>query len=142
MYRKVLMGTFDLKTKSLFLTYSQCDKTKEDLYNGLAKKLDIQYAIIAKEQHKESGDHLHAYVELKRQRRFRNCKELDLDGFHPNITSARNRDASKQYCKKDGDWAEFGDSNFGRNGERDLHVRDGESFFDYFCRQNSEGTYL
>lgn len=133
---------FDLKTKTLFLTYSQCEATHDELYEFLSSKLDIQYAVVGRERHADEGRHLHAYVKLKQSRRFRNCKELDLGESHPNITSARNNAASITYAKKDGDYKEFGDNNSRGAVPGELGVRDGEGWFDYFERQHLAGTIL
>lgn len=135
--------TFDLRTKTLFLTYSQADINSDDLYEWTKQRLDIIYAIIAREHHKDGQPHTHAAYRLKSTRRLRNCHEFDFGGHHPNITSARNWDATVNYCKKAGDFKEYGDQQ-GHISERrrGLTIGDGESYLEYLGRCNSESINL
>lgn len=108
---------FRLNSKSVLLTYAQCDKPKEWLMEFL-KKLGMVVIVVSKEDHHETeGKHLHAYGEWNRKVDIRNAKHFDLDGFHPNIGKdksfgKKSAKSSKhdmiKYVTKDGDYIEFG----------------------------------
>ena len=62
--------TFRLNGKHLFLTYSQCDLSREEALSQLKEKFEkgknkvLKY-VIGTEKHKVKGQHIHAYLELK-----------------------------------------------------------------------------
>lgn len=99
--------TFRLSAKNLFLTYPRCNETKEDLLNSLITKLNMQYAIIARELHSDNTPHLHAYIELSKKCNIKDQDKLDFNGHHGNYTACRNIDATKNYIKKDQDFIEY-----------------------------------
>ncbi len=81
---------FRLYSKHLFLTYPQCDVDKEIAMAAIISKLDPDWAIVAREEHKDGTPHLHCIIVLKSRRDFRNHKILDsIVGKHGDYRSAR-----------------------------------------------------
>lgn len=102
-----------MNTKSVFLTYPQCDISKEDAkiqLLALSFPVTIDNWIIAEEQHQDGSPHLHIVITFiqpfnNRNERFYDLSK-DLRIYHPNIQSCRNVRQSVQYCKKDGNFIE------------------------------------
>lgn len=90
---------FRLKAKKLFLTYPRCDFTKQKIHDELQKKVGIQDYYIVQEEHKDGGQHIHAFLELIDKPDIRNCRFFDIDGHHPNIMKA-SRNIIHNYMKK------------------------------------------
>nr|WAE42421.1 MAG: replication associated protein [Cressdnaviricota sp.] len=91
---------FQLQGKNFFLTYPQCDLSKEDAAKELGHKLALDYLIIAQEQHKDGTPHLHALITAKEKAKISNQKFFDIAGFHGNYQTARNTDDVREYVKK------------------------------------------
>jgi hypothetical protein len=72
-------------------------------------------ATIAKEDHKDGQTHLHCFGKFDRKRNIRDCKYFDFQGVHPNIQSPRNKKATLDYVKKDGNYKDYGDSTIDSN---------------------------
>lgn len=95
---------FRLSTKNLFLTYPQCNGSREGLVALLQQKLGgwgIEWYIVAQEQHADGHNHLHAAIGLTRKCDIRNPNALDYEGSHGNYQSARDPAATVRYCQKD-----------------------------------------
>lgn len=104
-------GTFHFQGRSLFLTYPRCEKSPFWLATQLrgaprvGEKIKGMY--IVSEQHKEEDEegvdlHLHALVILTKKCNWRNFgRELDFEGYHPNIQTARSPKDVLAYIKKD-----------------------------------------
>lgn len=97
---------FRLSTKTIFLTYPNCNEPKEDLLQFLKTLGQIKYAIICKEKHESGEYHLHAAAKYTSKIETRNERYFDFKEHHPNIQRTRNFPASVNYCKKDGDFLE------------------------------------
>ena len=95
---------FRIQSKELFLTYSQCILTKEELLTFLSKKMKIEEYIICIENHKKEGRHLHAYISLEKRCDIKNCNYLDYKGYHPKIEKVKSSVKAIQYIKKDKDY--------------------------------------
>jgi len=91
--------------KRFFLTYPQCEESKESLLEFLKSKAAVRSFVIATESHKDNGKHLHACVEFAEIQR-RPVDWLDFQGKHPNKQDPRKWEACKTYTKKDGDYIE------------------------------------
>ena len=61
------MNKFRLNTKTVFLTYPQCSAKKEELRDFLVANYDVEKYVIAHEEHKDGGDHLHALVRFTKK---------------------------------------------------------------------------
>lgn len=95
---------FKIEAKHLFLTYPQCNLTKETVREELEKKLGNIQHVIAREQHEDGGFHLHCYVMLEKKRKITKPDFLDILGFHGNYQVAINPGSVKKYVMKDGDF--------------------------------------
>lgn len=89
--------TFRINANYFFLTYSQCPLPREaPLVFGPDKY------IVAQEEHKDGGSHLHALFYFKNRKDVRNPRAFDIDGYHPNVERVRSPKAVATYVKKDG----------------------------------------
>lgn len=106
------MSTFRLHTKNILLTYPQCSEKKEDLLNFLIEKLKDKDPTITvgHEKHKDEGDHLHSYIQLKKNVNYSNPRCFDFNGHHPNIKSTNKSINTLQYVIKDGDYCSYPDT--------------------------------
>lgn len=80
---------FQLNTKSLFLTYPQCDFPLEEFLRNIDIFFDknIEKCIVAQETHMDGNKHLHAAICLKKPYRSKSADCLDhLALQHPNIS--------------------------------------------------------
>nr|QTE03384.1 MAG: replication-associated protein [Lorikeet CRESS-DNA-virus sp.] len=103
-----MAAAFRFNAKTAFLTYPQCDATKEDLLAHLiALPVPPVYVIVSRELHEDGMPHLHAVVCWK--------TKVDRSGdmFHFGISRAHIQPARSivkciEYVKKDGDFVEHG----------------------------------
>lgn len=110
------MPGFRLQAKKLFLTYSQCTASKEELLEFLwnhpvfkEQNVTPKFIRVAKEQHSETiGEHLHALVILDMKVRTRSPRFLDFEGFHGSYEPVVNLFASMKYLEKENDWIDRG----------------------------------
>lgn len=100
---------FRCNARNFFLTYPQCDLSKEDLLGFLVDLADASYGIVCHEKHEDGSPHLHAFIGFSKKFDCRNENFFDCAGFHPNIQAARFTDKVIDYVKKDGDFACFGE---------------------------------
>jgi hypothetical protein len=91
--------------KRFFLTYPQCELSKEQLLTFLRVKGQVKCYTICEEKHADGSGHLHACVEFEQVQR-RDKRWLDFEGHHPNKQDPRNWSACKQYCRKEGNYIE------------------------------------
>lgn len=94
--------SFRVNTTQLFFTYSQCDKTPEQILEFIKSKVGVKNYIVAQEQHKDGGKHIHAYILLEKKINCRDCKYFDFDGFHPSFEGCRSWTKVVKYVTKDG----------------------------------------
>lgn len=93
---------FRLNAKSVFLTYPQCNLSKQDLKEALVDmKLPIFACAIAQERHEDGSPHLHCLLVFNKKVDFSDARKFDVNGFHPNIQATRNQQASLMYLCKD-----------------------------------------
>lgn len=100
-------NVFRLNARYYFLTYPQCTTPRATLWD-LLHRLGARWSIICTEQHADGNAHLHAVVDWGRKKDTRNSRAFDIDAFHPNVQAVKNLNASIAYCKKEGEWEEFG----------------------------------
>lgn len=101
---------FRFQGKKVFLTYPQADLEVTALYAHFLSLGEVKYAIIARELHEDGNWHSHACIDFRKRVSTRSARYFDFDGHHANIQTPRNWMASVNYCKKDGNFVEFGDS--------------------------------
>jgi hypothetical protein len=87
-------SNFQLKSKRLFLTYSQADSLTKDVIDLHLRILFqpefLNDLIIARETHQDGGQHFHVAIDYEQPFRTRNPRVFDINGIHPNIKSVRN----------------------------------------------------
>lgn len=98
------MGIRDPRDK-WFLTYPQCNSTKDELLASLTATMDLLEYVIAEEKHKDGGLHLHAYVKLREGIKTSQAPEvfnvLDKTGNYQVVRSCKN---VIKYVKKEDDY--------------------------------------
>jgi len=110
---------FRFSGNSVFLTYSQCGITKDELLSSLNELIPcIRHYIIARELHTSGEYHLHAVISFTRQFNSRNerCFDVTINGstFHPNIQRPRSLRQCKAYVTKGDDYITNSESFLGR----------------------------
>lgn len=73
------------------------------------QSLGIKGAVVGRELHEDGFPHLHAFVCFTKQKDVRNPRYFDFRGHHGNYQSCIDTLAWITYCKKDGDFIEWGD---------------------------------
>lgn len=101
-------GNFRVNARYLFITYPQCGLARDTIWTFLRAK-GVKWAIIGSERHQDGNPHIHAVLDWGRKRDIRNSSFFDLEGHHPNVQPCKNKMASINYTKKEGDFEEFGD---------------------------------
>lgn len=102
---------FRLQGKNLFLTFPQCPAKKEEVQVRLLGKWqeELDWYIIAEEDHADGTPHLHLLLSFKEQ--FRTCR-LDafdfLGGKHGNYQVAKNQKKCVQYVTKSDNYLAVG----------------------------------
>lgn len=106
---------FRVHSKTIFLTYSRCDATKEDIHAFLKQLIGRRFELLvtAHELHEDGGNHIHAFFTLLSRWDIRNERHFDYtatDGtvYHPKIESPKNQVGALIYTKQDGDYLEEG----------------------------------
>lgn len=95
---------YRLRTKQLFLTYPQCDVTKEDMYLFLYENLSPAMLIVAHELHENGDNHLHVYAKLDVELDTRDPRYFDYMGYHGNYQGCRGPKNVMKYCTKADDY--------------------------------------
>lgn len=105
---------FMLQAKKLFLTYPQCDMSKEICLANVKQYLndDKSIIIVGHEKHEDGGDHLHVYIESTKKLRITKSTELDvLAGKHGNYKTVGVAIDDKirviKYVTKDNDYVTY-----------------------------------
>lgn len=96
--------TFRLQGKQFFLTYPQCEHTKDELLHMLNEKAEVDNYLICRELHEDGNPHLHAYVSFKSKLSTRNPRYFDLFGKHGNYQTVRNKEKTIRYTMKGSDY--------------------------------------
>lgn len=104
-----------LQAKNLFLTFPQCQTTKERCLELIRTKFDgssLEFAVVAQEDHQEEdGLHLHILISLKRKYRSRNVADLDClvdPPKHGNYQSALKVGSVLKYITKSDNYIAYG----------------------------------
>lgn len=101
---------FRLKGKNLFLTFPQCDCSKEDCMKAVKQLDDLEQCIVAHELHKDGSNHLHCFIKLSKMNCKRGYQWLDdlTGGCHGNYQLCRRPIDVVRYVTKGGDYISFG----------------------------------
>lgn len=95
-----------LETAQYFLTFPQCETSKEDALENLKAwcaevELKLVDYIVAEEEHKDGAGHLHVYFKVDKKVKMRGTESLDMiGGKHGNYQGARSCNAVIKYCAK------------------------------------------
>lgn len=79
----------------------------------------VKYVVVGREVGESGTPHLQGFLSLVTRFRFNRVKAL-FGNLSPHLEVARNVPASIQYCKKDGDFDEYGTPTSGRGNRSDL----------------------
>lgn len=95
---------FRISSKTLALTYPQCDLGKEEALGLIQRKLqehNILDYLVAQENHKDGGKHLHMYIKLDKKLDSRDAACLDLNGNHGHYKGATKVEGWIEYLLKE-----------------------------------------
>lgn len=95
--------------KHLFLTYSQCPISKENMFTHILSTLkdNVVNVAVCSETHEDGNPHLHAFIELEKTIRHTRADILDYfcpirkERYHPNIGPVRDIKAAINYLQKE-----------------------------------------
>lgn len=83
--------TFRCNARAFFLTYPRCGIPGKELLDKLCHvESSWVYITVGEESHSNGEAHRHALVVCSKKRDLRSATYFDIDGFHPNVQSARN----------------------------------------------------
>jgi len=99
---------FRLNARHCLVTYAQCPLPKEEILEHILNTIgaNIKNYVVAREDHKEAGHHIHCALLFHKKVDWRNPRVLDYEGYHPNIISKCTYKGAAKYAKKDGDFLE------------------------------------
>ncbi len=107
-----MSNAFRIQGKCFFLTYPKSgDVTGELLSEHIRAEWSPAYGLVATELHDDGEPHLHAVVRFDKRRDIRNARYFDFMGAHCNIQRCKDVQHSIRYCKKDGNFIEWGYAN-------------------------------
>lgn len=93
--------SFRVYSKTFLLTYSQCDLPKDAVKEYLNSISELDEYCIGQEHHQDGNLHIHAWIKFKTKYQSRNPRCFDINGFHPNIMTARSKKGSIAYVSKE-----------------------------------------
>lgn len=95
--------SFAFNSRYVLLTYSQSGDL--DHWHVLDRISELGgECIIAREDHKDGGTHLHVFVDFGRKFRSRKADVFDVGGRHPNVSASKGTpEKGFDYAIKDGD---------------------------------------
>lgn len=103
------MRQFRINAKRFFLTFPQTETTPEEALGRLLEREDVEWVVVAQEEHKEEGLHLHIAVEFSKKRNVTRQDYFDyVTGSHGNYQGMRNLNRTLEYITKDGCYLEHG----------------------------------
>lgn len=79
---------FRFSAKNIFLTYPQCPLPRERIADVLGE-IGATAWVISVEHHEGGSPHLHALAKFANTFRTQDERKFDIDGYHPNIQSAK-----------------------------------------------------
>ena len=113
------MSNFQFKSKSVFLTFSQCDYPLKDFRDNIEKYFgtNLEKGVVSQEKHKDGGLHLHAAICLHQPHRSRDKGLFDKlvdPPHHPNIAGRFTGGTLKafDYVMKEGNFLPLNEKSF------------------------------
>ncbi|AAB18926.1 rep [Horseradish curly top virus] len=111
-------NSFRIQARNIFLTYPQCTIPKDEMLQLLQNLnwtvVKPTYIRVAAERHADGTPHLHCLIQLSGKSNIKDCRFFDIThpqrstSFHPNVQSAKDTNAVKNYITKEGDYCESG----------------------------------
>jgi Putative viral replication protein len=101
-----------------FTLNNYTDDDIQRLNNLVTNSNKIQYLLYGKEVGDSGTPHLQGFVTCNQKMRLVPVK--NILGSNPHLESARNVNASINYCKKEGEWVEFGTRSNGQGARSDI----------------------
>nr|AIY33701.1 RepA [Maize streak virus] len=95
---------FSHRNVNTFLTYPHCPENPEivcQMIWELVGRWTPKYIICAQEAHKDGDMHLHALLQTEKPVRITDSRFFDIEGFHPNIQSAKSVNKVRDYILKE-----------------------------------------
>lgn len=138
---------FRVSAKNFFVTYPQCNLSKNTLIIFLKSKFPTAtYILVSEEQHEDGSPHLHAFISTSIKKDIKSETYLDTAGFHPNIQAAREPAKVIEYVAKHGNILEWGTRpvfNSGKNADYSqlLQATTKEEFMNV-CQQQFPHEYI
>lgn len=105
-----MANNFRMDARNVFLTYAQCNVTKEDLGNFF-QELEgdkLEWFVIASELHEDGNPHLHVQLQYEKKKCVRRADYYDFREFHPNFSPTRSMKKVGEYVTKDEDYLLWG----------------------------------
>ena len=103
------MKQFRINSKKFFLTFPQCDVEPSLALERILDKECVEWVVVAQENHKEDGLHLHICFELTKKKNVTRQDYFDYTvGAHGNYQSMRNPNRCLEYVTKDGNYVAHG----------------------------------
>lgn len=106
---------YRVNTAQWFLTYPRCILSMQEVKSQLVLKgKPIKAGVVAHELHEDGTPHIHVYLSLVSPFYCRDCRFWDLTFgdkvYHGKYEGVRSSAAVQQYCQKEGDFIEWGES--------------------------------
>lgn len=95
-------SSYRLNTRTVYLTYAQCPLEMSNMLEKLRTLKDYIHYAICREQHDDGNYHLHCMLQYATPVNTRNSRYFDIEGYHPNVQSARRPKDVLAYIRKDG----------------------------------------
>nr|APZ86457.1 replication associated protein [Maize streak virus] len=95
---------FSHRNANTFLTYPKCPENPEiacQMIWELVVRWIPKYILCAREAHKDGSLHLHALLQTEKPVRISDSRFFDINGFHPNIQSAKSVNRVRDYILKE-----------------------------------------
>lgn len=106
---KLVPKKFRMNCKNFFLTYPQCQTTKETALGRLKERFPDGKLLVCHEKHQSGDDHLHALVLLDKPLNIKDPAHFDfVGGKHGKYEPARNIRRSVEYITKKGEYVSEG----------------------------------
>lgn len=97
-------NSYRLNTRTVYLTYAQCPLEMPTLLEKLRTIKDYVHYAVCREQHEDGNYHLHCMLQFTTPVNTRNSRYFDIEGYHPNVQSARRPKDVLAYIRKDGEY--------------------------------------
>lgn len=91
---------FRASGKAFFITYPQCPLTPKLIAQHIKNLHLTDYIIATREQHEDGRPHIHVFAIFVDKQNIKRQNHFDIQDYHPNVQTARDRKAIKEYILK------------------------------------------